>query len=155
MSHVASTAGVSRLPRSWAGRRRAGIRARVRRPQLDDALARGADPWSAAELMVRASRLSSRSERCRLAAGLLELVSIAEHERRASPYVGIRRQVVLEQRESLLALAERLGQPAPVDLPVVAQIALLLADPLSPVYQGGTDPQGLAEVTVGCLTRLG
>jgi hypothetical protein len=154
MSHVASTAGVSRLPRSWPSRRRAGIRARVRRPQLDDALAQGADPWSGPELMVRASRLSSLSERRKLAAGLLELVSIAEHQRRASPYVGVRRQVVLEQREALLVLAERLGQPAPVAVAVVARVALLLSDPLSPVYQGGTRPEGLAELTIGCLRGL-
>jgi hypothetical protein len=155
MSHVASTAGVSRLPRSWTGRRRAGICARLRRSQLDGELAHGADPWSAADLMVRASRLSSLSERRKLAAGLSELVSLAEQQRTASPYIAVRHHVVLEQRESLLALAERLGQPAPVDVPVVAEVALLLSDPSSPVYQGGTDPQGLADVTVRCLKRLG
>jgi hypothetical protein len=154
MSTAASLAGVSRLPQSWAGRRRAGIRARVRRAQLDGALAQGADPWSTAELLVRASRLGSLSERRTLAAGLLTLVSLAERQRSSSPYVGVRHQVVLEQRESLLALAERLGQPAPVDVPVVAQIAQLLSDPSSPVYAGGKNPQGLAEVTVRCLQCL-
>jgi hypothetical protein len=145
---------VARLPQNWAGRRRAGIRARLRRLQLDDALARGADPWSTAELMVRASRLSSLSERRTLAAGLLELVSIAERQRRSSPYVSVRHHVVLEQRDSFLALAERLGQPAPVDVAVVAQIALLLSDPSSPVYQGGQHPQRLAAVTARCLQSL-
>jgi hypothetical protein len=104
--------------------------------------------------MVRASRLSSLSERQTLAAGLLELVSVAEHKRRSSPYIGIRHHVVLEQRDSLLALAERLRQPAPVDVAVVAQIAVLLTDPSSPVYQGGKRPQGLAAVTVRCLQAL-
>lgn len=155
MSHVAAMAGVSRLPRTWAGRRLAGIRARLRRFQLDAELVQGADPWSAAELMARASRLSSLSERRKLAAGLLELVSLAEHQRRPSPYVGVRHEVVLEQRESLLALAGRLEQSAPVDVPVVAQIALLLSDPASPVYQGGKHPQDLAEATVRCLQCLG
>lgn len=154
MSHGPSMPGVARLPRRWAARRRAGIRARLRRAQLDLALARGADPWSAAELMVRASRLGSLSERRRLADGLLTLVSLAEHQRRSSRYVGVRRQAVLEQRESLLALAARLAEPAPVDVPVVAQIAMLLSDPLSPVYEGGTNPQGLAEVTVRCMHCL-
>jgi hypothetical protein len=147
-------AGVSRLPRSWAGRRRAGIRARLRRFQLDDALAQGADPWSTAELMVRASRLSSLSERRKLAEGLLELVSLAEHRRRPSPYAPVRHRVVLEERESLLVLAERLGQPAPVDVAVVAQLALLLSHPASPAYQGGDPPQALAEVTIRCLQCL-
>jgi hypothetical protein len=145
---------VARLPKHWPGWRRAGIRARRRRLQLDDALARGADPWSTAELMVRASRLSSLSERRTLSAGLLALVSIAERQRRWRPHVGVRHQVVLEQRDSLLALAERLDQPAPVDVVVVAQIALLLSDPSSPVYQGGQHPQDLAAVTARCLQSL-
>lgn len=104
--------------------------------------------------MVRASRLSSLSERRKLAAGLLELVSISEQSRRSSRYIGIRHHVVLEARESLLALAERLGQPAPVDIAVVAQIAVLLSDPSSPVFQGGKRPQGLAAVTARCLQSL-
>jgi hypothetical protein len=154
MSHVASLTGVSRVPRSWAGRRRAGIHMRLRRFQLDRALAQGVNPWSDAELMLRASRLGSLAERRKLAAGLMELVSIAEHQRRSSPYVSVRQEVVLEQREPLLALADRLGQPAPVAIPVVARLALLLSDPLSPVYQGGSHPRGLAEVTVSCLQSL-
>lgn len=84
----------------------------------------------------------------------MELVSLAEHQRRSSPYISVRHTVVLEQREPLLALADRLGEPAPVAVPVVAQIALLLSDPSSPVYQGGTHPRGLAEVTVHCLQSL-
>jgi hypothetical protein len=145
---------VARLPQTWAGWRRAGIRARLRRFRLDIALAHGADPWSTPELMVRASRLSSLSERRTLAAGLLELVSVAEHKRRSSPYIDIRHHVVLEQRESLLALAERLGRPAPVNVAVVAEIAVLLCDPSSPVYEGGKRPQGLAVVTARCLQSL-
>jgi hypothetical protein len=154
MSHVASLKGVAGVPRSWAGRRRAGIHVRLRRFQLDRALAQGVDPWSAAELMLRASWLGSLAERRRLAAGLRELVSLAEHQRRSSPYVSVRHNVVLEQRELLVALAERLGEPAPVAVAVVARIALLLSDPLSPVYQGGSHPRGVAEVTVHCLQSL-
>jgi hypothetical protein len=105
--------------------------------------------------MSRASRLSSLSERRRLAAGIAALVALAEDRRQVSAYVGVRHQVVLEQRESLLALAERLGQLAPVAVPIVAQIAVLLSDPCSPVYQGGKDPRGLAEVTSRCLQGAG
>jgi hypothetical protein len=155
MSRLASTPGVSRLPRSRVGRRLAALRACLRGSQLDLALAQGDDPWSAAELMIKASRLSSLSERRKLAAGIAALVSLAEDQRPVSPYVGVRQQVVLEQRESLLALAERLGQLAPVAVPIVAQIAALLSDPRSPVYQGGKDPRGLAEVTSRCLQGAG
>jgi hypothetical protein len=154
MSHAASIAGISPLPRSVAGRRLASIRARLRRPQLDAALAQGADPWSAPELMVRASRLGSLSERRKVAAGLLTLVALAAYQRRASPFLMVRHRVVLEQRESLAALAERLFQPAPVDVAVVAQLALLLSDSSSPVYAGGRDPGSLAQVTAICLHRV-
>jgi hypothetical protein len=84
----------------------------------------------------------------------MELVSLAEHQGRSSPYVSVRQKVVLEQREPLLALAARLEEPAPVAVPVVARIALLLSDPSSPVYQGGTHPRGLADVAARCLQSL-
>ena len=98
------------------------------------------------------TRLAGRAKR--LAAGLIELVSLAEHRRRSSPYVSVRHKVVLAQREPLLALADRLGQPAPVAVPVVARIALLLSDPLSPVYQGGTHPHCLGETALRSLQSL-
>ena len=84
----------------------------------------------------------------------MELVSLAEHQRRSSPYVSVRHKVVLAQREPLLALADRLRQPAPVAVPVVARIALLLSDPLSPVYQGGTHPHCLGETALRSLQSL-
>jgi hypothetical protein len=151
MSHAASITGIPLLPRSVAGRRLVSIRAQRRRSQLDAALAQGADPWSAPELMVRASRLGSLSQRRKIAAGLHALVAAATHRRRASPFVGVRDRVVLEQRESLVALAERLFQPAPVKVAVVAQLALLLSDPSSPAYAGGRDPGSFAAVTTRCL----
>ena len=66
----------------------------------------------------------------------------------------VRNQVVLEQRESLLALAERIGQPAPVEVAVVARLIVLLSDSRSPVYTGGKHPDGLADVTTRCLHCL-
>jgi hypothetical protein len=151
MSHAACIAGIPLLPRSVAGRRLVSIRARLRRPQLDAALAQGADPWSAPELIVRASQLGSLSERRKVAAGLHALVAVAAHRRRVSPFLAVRYRVVLEQREPLIALAESLFQPAPVKVAVVAQLALLLSDSSSPVYTGGSDPGSLAEVTARCL----
>jgi hypothetical protein len=66
----------------------------------------------------------------------------------------VRHRVVLEQRESLIALAERLFQPAPVAVAVVAQLALLVSDSSSPAYAGGIDPASLAEVTGRCLRSV-
>ena len=151
MRQAAPILGVPVVPRSIAGRWLVRVRARRRRVQLDAALAQGVDPWSAPELMCRASRLGSLSERRKVAAGLHMLVALATRRRRPSPFVSVRHRVVLEQREPLIALAERMFQPAPVDVAVVAQLVLLLADSSSPAYAGGSDPERLAEVTTRCL----
>jgi hypothetical protein len=147
-------AGIALVPRSAAGRRLAKIRAFFRGARLDAALAGGADPWSDGDLMARAGRLSSLSQRRHVAAGLVALVALADQQRSGSPFLAVRHRVVHEQRESLLALAERLGEPAPVEVAVVAQLALLLSDSSSPVYAGGEDPHGLAEATSRCLQSL-
>ena len=146
MSH-----GIGTLPRSVLGWRLARLRALVRRRRLDAVLARGADPWSTGELVVRAARLSSPAERRKVAAGLISLLELAAVHRRRSSYVMVRHELVLEHEEPLRALAERLAQPEPVDVAVVAQLELLLTDPTSPVYSGGGDPDRLAEVTSRCL----
>lgn len=155
MSTATSLTGIAPVPRSLAGRWLVSIRVRRRRAQLDAALADGAEPWSAPELMVRASKLVSLSERRTLAAGLHSLVAHAAHRRRVSPFRSVRHQVVLEQRESLVALAERLFEPAPVDVAVVAELALLLSASSSPAYEGGKDAARLAEVTTLCLHSVG
>lgn len=127
------------------------MRACLRRRSLDAALAQGVDPWSAGELMVRAARLGSLPERQKVASGL---VALAEHQKPASQYLKVRHQVVLEQRESLLALAEHLRQPAPVEVAVVAQLVVLLTDSSSPVFAGGKHPDGLAEAISRCLQSV-
>jgi hypothetical protein len=104
--------------------------------------------------MARASRHVSLAERRKLAAGLLTLVAVATRRRQASPFLAVRHRVVLEQRESLIALAERVFQPAPVEVAVVAQLALLLSDSSSPAYAGGNDPGSLADVTTRCLRSV-
>ncbi|MEO8690475.1 MAG: hypothetical protein ABI611_19940 [Solirubrobacteraceae bacterium] len=63
--------------------------------------------------------------------------------------------MVLERREALLELAARLGQRAPVEVAVVAQLTLLLSDPTSPVLVGGSDPAGFEELTARWLDRVG
>jgi hypothetical protein len=123
----------------------------VRRAQLDAELARGADPWSRGDLMVRAAQLASLEARQNLASALRALVHLAERQRPASRSLSVRHRAVSEQREPLLVLAARLAEPAPVRVSVVAEIAQLLLDPKSPVYVGGTPPQRLVEATTRAL----
>jgi len=145
---------ISTLPRGVVGRRMTRLRACLRHAQLDVALAQGADPWSAGPLMARAAQLCSLSHRQQVNAGLVSIVELAEHRRPGSPYLVVRDREVLEHRESLLALAERLVQPEPVDVAVAAQLTLLVSDPASPVYAGGSDPRTLGDVTTHCLDRV-
>jgi len=151
---VGVPAGVSGLPRGAVGRWLLRLRVWVRLDRLDDALADGADPWSSGELMVRAERLGSLAERRSIAAGLRALVELAEYQRPASPYLVVRHRLVLEEREALLLLAERLDHPLPVEVAVVARLRGLVSDCSSPVYAGGADPDRLAEVTTECLESL-
>ena len=141
------------LPRTALGWRVAHIRAVVRRRRLDAALADGADPWSAGELVVRAAQLASPAERRKVSTGLISLIDLAAFHRRRSSYLMVRHDLVLEHEEPLRALAERLTQSEPIDVAVVAQLELLLTDPASPVYTHGGDPHCLAEVTSRCLDR--
>jgi hypothetical protein len=41
-----------------------------------------------------------------------------------------------------------------VAIPVVAQLALLVAQPSSPLYARGGDPAGLPDVISDCLERV-
>jgi hypothetical protein len=154
MSNEPTQLGIGALPRGAVGWRLAQIRVALRRRRLDAALAQGADPWSAGELMVRATKLGSYAERLTIAAGLTALLDLASIQQRGSWHHMVRHQLVLEHQESLRALAERLGQIEPVDVAVVAQLELLLTDPTSPVYRRGSDPHRLAEVTSRCLDSV-
>ena len=141
---------VARFPRRAPTRQVVRLRAALRGRRLDAALAAGADPWSAADLMLRASRLSSLTGRRELATALEELVTHAEQNRAVSPFVRIRCGAVLEQRDILLELAARLREPAPISVAVVATLAWLALDESSPVYVGGSPPAGLAETAARC-----
>ena len=154
MSQETTQPGIGALPAGSIGWRLSRSRAFLRRRRLDAALAQGADPWSKGDLMTRAVQLGSQSERRKIAAGLTSLVHLAAFQQRGSPYRMVRHQLVLEHQEALLALAERLGRFEPVDVAVVAQLALLLTDPASPVYTGGGEPHRLAEVTACCLAGV-
>jgi len=151
---MALPAKVGHLPQGPLGRWAARLRARVRAAELDAELADGADPWGSAPLLLRAQRIGSLEERRAIAAGLRALVELAERRRPASPYLVIRSAAVLDDREALLALADRLDHPAPVDVAIVARLRRLVADPASPVYADGGDAEELAEVTARCLLAL-
>ena len=158
---------VARFPRWVFTRHAARLRARMRRRELDAALAGGADPWSAADLMLRAARLTSWPGRQDIAAELEALVLFAEHNRAVkpssqprplSPCLRIRCGVVLEQRDRLLELAGRLREPVPMNVAVVATLAWLARDESSPVYVGGNPPAGVAVTAARCgcaVTRDG
>jgi hypothetical protein len=153
MSHAAMPDAIMSLPCGAVGRRLARVRACLRHLRLDAALSRGADPWSTGELMARAAQLGSLRHRRKVKAKLVAVVKLAEYHRSGSSYL-VWHRVVLEQRESLLALAERLGQLEPVEVAVAAQLSLLVSDPASPVYAGASDPGGLSKVTARCLDRV-
>jgi hypothetical protein len=126
MSYELAPPGDAALPRSAVGWRLARARAALCRRRVDAALARGADPWSAGELMVRArsARFALRAAKDR-----------GRPDRAARPRrVSARHIVVL--------------------VAVVAQLELLLTDPASPVYTRGSDPHRLAEVTSRCLDSV-
>jgi hypothetical protein len=154
---------VARFPRRVLTRQTTRLRARLHHRRLDAALAGGADPWGAADLMLRASRLSSLPGRQQIAAELEALVLFAKHNRAVmpcsqprplAPCLRIRRGVVLEQRDSLLELAARLREPAPMSVAVVATLAWLARDEASPIYVGGNPPAGVAVTVARCTCAV-
>jgi hypothetical protein len=157
-------AAVARCPRHFLGRQAVRLRAHLRRGRLNAALAAGADPWGSADLMLRASQLSSLPRRQEVAAALEQLVIFAEHNRAVlpssqqrlfCPCLRIRCGVVLEQRDALLELAARLREPAPLSVAIVATLAWLAKHESSPVYVGGNPPVVLADTAAHCRLTLG
>jgi hypothetical protein len=149
-----SSIGVA-VPRSAFGRRLLRLRAFLRHPELDAALAAGADPWSSSELMVRAVQLGELAHRRSIGANLIQLVAAAERRRSSPPHLRVRRDVVLAEREALLALAAHVGRLEPVDVALTAELTLLVTHPDSPVFVGGREPATLEERVARCLDRLG
>jgi hypothetical protein len=56
---------------------------------------------------------------------------------------------VFERREALCALVARLRAPAPLDVAVVARLALLAWDEASPVYVAGGYPSASTRSRTG------
>ena len=93
--------------------------------------------------MLRASALTSLSMQTRLAASLEGLIDAAELQ---PVSLHIRTRTVLSHRESLLALASRLRELAPVEVAVAARLSKLVWDQASPAYHIGDSASHFAEV---------
>ena len=120
----------ARLPR---------LRTVLLRGRLDAALAAGVDPDSDAALALRARQLTRPRHRRKLASSVERLVAEVDAAPAAhlSSAVPVRRDLVLEARETLLALAGALRDVEPIDATGVALTLRLITDPASPLYAGG------------------
>jgi hypothetical protein len=101
-------------------------------PELDAALAGGADPSKTEELVLRARKLVEPRKRGELAAALDRLVEIAERPRegaaRIPPYPPLRPKQVEANRSLLSKLARRLRCRGPHGLRGLAMTSLMLED---------------------------
>ena len=153
MSRTQASAGtIGALHASGIAQRWSALRARVSFSRLDIELANGVDPWSSTELMLRAARIGSASERRKLATALVGLVEVARLQgSTCSAHVPLRRPLVLEHEEEIQLLANRLRELEPVDVATRAELALLLRDGRSPIYVGGRPPNEFIRVIARAL----
>jgi hypothetical protein len=121
-------------------RRRATLRVRLRTawkaPELDDALANGADPLASPELALKASQLVKPGKRAELAQAL-DLVVRQVASGGPSPLPGptlLRRQPVARNLSQLRALARRLRADSLHCLPGLAMADRLIRYGDSPLY---------------------
>lgn len=124
-----------------AARPTPGLRLRVllHRHRIDEQLAEGSGRGRPAELALRASQLCERRSRSRLARGLRRIVARTENPgngwlRTAIP---MHRPAVVQWREGLLGLAERLERPEAMSASAVARVQLLLCDGTGPLFNSG------------------
>jgi hypothetical protein len=119
------------------------LRARtwLRRRQLDDRLAHGADPRCDRELELRAHRICSKANCRRLARALMRVMHDAHHPAPLiGPQVRVRRAAIRDCAEDIEALIRRLGDGEPVDPRGIALTDRLLTDGESPLYQNNGQP---------------
>jgi hypothetical protein len=107
--------------------------------ELDDQLARGADPMENNELSLRVGQLSSERSRRRFVCALRGAVELADRPfdplRMGTPL--IRRAEIRANRGLLLELAECLGAGGPLCVEGLAITSLLVGDGLSPLFCKG------------------
>jgi hypothetical protein len=127
---VWGTAPQSSAPSVWLR-----MRVRWRRWKLTRELAAGADPDACAELTIVARDLIGAPMRQRLADAIDHVLTVASRPR--SPWttkVALNRREILNARDDLAALAERLCDGAPTPVQGMAIAVLLLEDGRSPIY---------------------
>ena len=107
------------------------IRTRLRRAELDEALATGVDPGGGPELALRAEQLGSPAERGRIADALLK--ALGEEPMTLLPRP--QRAAVREAADEILPLVLRLGDGRPVAIAGVAAAARLVDDRSGPLYR--------------------
>src|SRR5262249_4371268 len=113
--------------------------ARVRGRRLDQALARGALPETAAPLALRARRLTTLSRRRDIADDLRRVIrntrwGAPPSRARISP----RLSQVIAASDELTRLADALARPRPVAARGVAQAWILLTDGTGPLYNANS-----------------
>lgn len=113
------------------------IRTRLERSQLDEQLAKGADPAARPELTLRAAQLVSPEERARIANTLVEILGDAHRNEPVTIRVRPQRAAVRDAADDIRALVLRLRDDEPVE-PVGVAIAAWLADTKSsPMHSEG------------------
>ena len=117
------------------------IRTRLRRKQLDEQLANGADPNASPERSRRAAELSSPSARLKLANALVEAVGDARMSYLGPFRAGLRRRdaAIRESAQDVLALAARLRDGEPIDVRGAAMTSRLRRD-RSSAFHGASGP---------------
>jgi hypothetical protein len=146
-------AGDGRPPPSFIVRLTGACRKSRELAALDEALAAGADPWSDPRLTERAGQLCSLSERRKLAASLETLVSLAEYPPQR-PRLHFDEYAVLMHRDTLLALARRLRDVEPVEVPVLARLGRIAWTAEIPGYGEPPDELQMQELLAGCTHVL-
>jgi|SRR5215211_299366 len=131
------------------------FRVRWRRRPLMRSLAGGADPSCDERLLLLASTLTRRRERCHIARGIERVVSSADDPHlywtSAAP---CDTGQVLDARKELLELARRLRSDEPVNPCGVARAELLLTDYASPL-QGTIRALTVREAANRAISALG
>lgn len=135
----------------------ARVSARVRSRHLDQQLARGTPPETAAALALRARRLTQLSRRRAIADGLRRVIrdacrGVPPSQARISP----RLSQVIAASDELIRLADTLVTPGPVAARGVAQAWILLTDGTGPLYNANTTANLRARAaTAATNLRLG
>ena len=118
---------------------RARLTARLRSRQLDEALAQGTPPETAAPLALRARQLTTRSLRQDAADGLRRVIRYAWRgvppSQLSSPP---RVSEIVAASDELTRLADTLASPGPLAARGVAQAWILLTDGTGPLYNANS-----------------